>query len=322
MPLFLCDAPIIPDRAEKVNAKNNYFGKFDTFLSVSLDKFPAMFYNKIVMNTECLANLTVSKIHFVACIHTEANKGARRKNRPVWAAIFKFEGETVYESGGKTIISNRENAVLLPRNSSYDWKCLRAGRFYDIEFDCDCPVTEPLSFPVQNSEKLLRLFKEAEYKFTLKNSVYKLEVFRNVYEILANLLKPDLQKSYQSAKKREKIALALDYIAKNYRRKITNAELAALCGMSEVYFRKAFTAIAGDSPIGYVRNLRMKKAAELLKTDFVSLSDAAISLGFADISEFSRAFRKYAGISPREYVKSLNRACENLEITQNNGENL
>ena len=264
------------------------------------------------MNTEILANLTLLKIHFVSRLYSEANRGAHRESRSAWAVIFKFEGETVYESGGKTLVSNRENAVLLPKNSSYEWKCVRAGHFYAIEFDCDFPADsadpaalQPTSFPVLNPEKMLQLFKDCEYKCTLKNSVYKLELFKNAYEILAILLKPASQKSYQSQKKREKIALALDYIARNYREKIKNAELAALCGMSEVYFRKAFTAIAGDSPIGYVHKLRMKKAAEILKTDFVSLSEAAVSLGYGDISEFSRAFKKYAGVSPREYVKAI-----------------
>ena len=276
---------------------------------LSLDNFPVRHYNKTTMNTEILANLTLLKIYLVSRLYSEANRGARRENRSAWAMIFKFEGETVYESGGKTLVSNRENAVLLPRNSSYEWKCVRAGHFYAIEFDCDCPADpatlQPMSFPVLNPEKMLQLFKDCEYKSTLKNSVYKLELFKNAYEILAILLKPASQKSYQSEKKREKIALALDYIARNYHEKIKNAELAALCGMSEVYFRKAFTAIAGDSPIGYVQKLRMKKAAEILKTDFVSLSEAAVSLGYGDISEFSRAFKKYAGVSPREYVKAM-----------------
>ena len=271
------------------------------------------------MNTQLLANLTVLKIRYATCIYTEANRGALTANRSAWAAVFKFEGETVYSFGGKKIVSNRENAVLLPRNSTYEWKCLRAGRFCIIEFDCDfpsasvgCPADssafEPTSFPVLNPEKMLQLFKDSEYKSALKNSVYKLELFKNLYEILAILLKPASQKSYQSAKKREKIALALDYIAKNYRQKIKNADLAALCGMSEVYFRKAFTAVSGDSPIGYVQKLRMKNAVEILKSDCVSLSDAAISLGYGDVSEFSRAFKKYAGVSPREYLKSIKSA--------------
>ena len=45
---------------------------------------------------------------------------------------------------------------------------------------------------------------------------------------------------------------------------ITNDELAAVAGMSTVYFRKLFTSIMGVSPITYVHQFRTEKAKEML----------------------------------------------------------
>ena len=78
-----------------------------------------------------------------------------------------------------------------------------------------------------------------------------------------------------------------------------------MCGISTVYFRKLFTEIAGDSPIHYAEALRIKKAKELLRSDYDSITGVAIALGYRGIYEFSRSFRRMTGISPSEYAKAL-----------------
>ena len=57
----------------------------------------------------------------------------------------------------------------------------------------------------------------------------------------------------------------------------------------------------GTSPISYVHELRIKKAKEMLKSDYGSITDIAQSLGYLNIYDFSRTFKKYVGISPSKY---------------------
>lgn len=73
----------------------------------------------------------------------------------------------------------------------------------------------------------------------------------------------------------------------------------------KVYFRKLFCEIYGTSPIKYVNNLRIKKAKEALGSDYSSISDIALMLGFNNIYEFSRAFKAHTGSSPTEYAKKI-----------------
>ena len=101
--------------------------------------------------------------------------------------------------------------------------------------------------------------------------------------------------------KRLKIAPAVDYIAKNYGKSIKNETLASLCGISEVYFRKIFFGVFGTPPIAYVHNLHIKKAEEMLKSDYGSITEIAKSLGYNNIYDFSRDFKKHNGISPSKY---------------------
>ncbi len=254
------------------------------------------------MNTEVLFDLNVKKINGVFSLFTEEKGGAKRKNRSCWALIFKYEGETVYTCNGKKHISNLENMVILPRGSSYEWQCTKAGRYYAIEFDCDLTCDSIFSFPIENGEKILQIYRETEYKQTLKRDVAKLEAVRNVYSILLLLLQDKHQK-YSPSEKQRKITPALEYISNNYHLPITNDDLAAHTGLSTIYFRKLFREVLGVSPIYYVHKLRIKKAKEMLKSDHPSLAVIATELGYANGSDFSKAFKKHTGFSPLNYLK-------------------
>ena len=84
-------------------------------------------------------------------------------------------------------------------------------------------------------------------------------------------------------------------------RNFYNDQLAQLAGMSTVYFRKLFTQVMGVSPIVYARQLRIEKAKQMLRSDYGSLSHVALSLGYANLYDFSRDFKKHTGIAPSKY---------------------
>lgn len=255
------------------------------------------------MHEEILYNLTVKKVYSVINLRNDERKETKRTNRPCWGIILKYEGETVYQSNGKTYISNAENMIILPKGCSYSWTCTKAGRYYAVEFDCDETCEELFSIPVSNHEKILSLLKETESKRLLKRQTYKLEVLKSVYTLLLLLLQEKKQE-YLPLNKQEKIAPAVQYMLEHYTKPIKNDYLASLTGLSTVYFRKLFTQAFGCSPIAYLQRLRMKKAKEMLKSDYTNLGEIAYSLGYTDCADFSRTFKKHFGISPSRYQKT------------------
>ena len=255
------------------------------------------------MSKEILSNLVVKRVLSVNTIFSDKGACAKREKRANWAIILKYEGETEYKCGGKTFISNNENAILLPKGSNYEWECKKSGRFYTIEFSCDLACEEIFSFPVSSYEKLIKSFKQIEYNLITKKQFYKLETVKLTYDILLGLISSST-KSYVPKDKREKIQIALDFMAENYSSNITNDALAALTPFSTVYFRKLFTEMTGLSPMSYLRTIRINKAKQMLKSDYGSISDIAVSLGYSNIYEFSRTFKRHTGLSPTEYLKS------------------
>lgn len=252
------------------------------------------------MNTSVLTDLVIKKFYSASTMYTERNSKAKRVNRPYWAIVIKYEGETIYNTNGKSYVSNINNMVILPKGCSYEWICTKSGHFSIIEFDCEMVCNEIFSFPLNSGEKILKLFKELEYKRTLKKPMYEMESIRDCYSIILKLTRSKQQRYFPTGKQ-QKISAAVEYIAKNYNKKIENNELAQLTGLSTVYFRKLFTEVMGTSPIAYVHELRIKKAKEILKSDYGSISEIAKSLGYLNIYDFSRDFKKHTGISPSKY---------------------
>ena len=259
------------------------------------------------MNLNILPNLIIKKVYSASTMYTEKNSRTIKNNRPCWAVVIKYEGETVYVSKGKSHISNINNLVILPKGCSYEWTCTSSGHFSTIEFESELVYDDIFCFSVKNGEKILKLFKELEHKGIIKNSMYSIESIRDVYSIII-MIAQEMQNKYLPSKKLVKIEPATNYISQYYNTNITNDKLAHLTGLSTVYFRKLFTEIHGTSPIYYIHNLRVNKAKEMLKSDYSSIGDIAESLGYLNIYDFSRTFKKFTGISPSKYVKQfLNR---------------
>lgn len=73
-------------------------------------------------------------------------------------------------------------------------------------------------------------------------------------------------------------------------------------GLSRVQLHRRLKEITGISTGEFIRNIRLKKAAELLAEKKVNVSQVAYMVGFSSHTHFSTAFRKFYGISPTEYI--------------------
>lgn len=122
-----------------------------------------------------------------------------------------------------------------------------------------------------------------------------------LYRVLGKIC---VEKADGNGESREfaRIRPACEYINAHYcDADLTVAQLAALCGMSEVYFRKTFEREFGISPKKYITSLRIKKAASMLEADYFTLAEVAERTGFCDAKYFSTVFRRVTGQTPARY---------------------
>ena len=80
--------------------------------------------------------------------------------------------------------------------------------------------------------------------------------------------------------------------------------LSSEVGLSRAQLHRKMKEMTGISTGEFIRNIRLKKAAELLAEKKINISQIAYIVGFSSQTHFSTAFRKFYGISPTEYIKN------------------
>jgi signal transduction histidine kinase/DNA-binding response OmpR family regulator/ligand-binding sensor domain-containing protein len=81
--------------------------------------------------------------------------------------------------------------------------------------------------------------------------------------------------------------------------------LAKQVGLSRTQLHRRMKEITGLSCGDFIRNIRMKEAARLLKEGDIYISQICYAVGYANPTHFSTAFKKYYGVTPSEYVASV-----------------
>lgn len=97
------------------------------------------------------------------------------------------------------------------------------------------------------------------------------------------------------------ISSALDYMEENYAQQIDMNQLADICCLNPVYFRKLFLSIMGMSPLDFLNQTRIVKACNLLRSTDASIIEIAERVGFRSISCFNRHFADVMQMTPSSY---------------------
>jgi len=102
----------------------------------------------------------------------------------------------------------------------------------------------------------------------------------------------------------EKLAITISYIADHFGEKITVEELSELCGYHTQYYIRLFCQHLGTTPHQYLMNYRMKRAISLLK-EGRSVAETADIVGYPEVRNFIRGFKKYYGYSPGQIKRYM-----------------
>lgn len=95
-----------------------------------------------------------------------------------------------------------------------------------------------------------------------------------------------------------------EYIDEHIMEEITLSELSKVAGYSQWHSARIFKKLLNKAPFEYIRELRLSKAALVLRDEQPKVIDVAFDFVFSSHEGFTKAFSKKFGISPRKYIKN------------------
>lgn len=120
-----------------------------------------------------------------------------------------------------------------------------------------------------------------------------------------NLIDPEPEKIQITSLDKQLIEKAVKYVEKNIDNPdLSVEEMSASLGMSRVHLYKRIKHLTGKTPIEFIRIIRLKRAAQLLKESQLNVSEIAYKCGFNNPKYFSRYFKDEFGILPSAYQEN------------------
>lgn len=247
--------------------------------------------------------IIITQISYAVYVAPNTGKHVH-KDRPFHGLVLN-DSDVVRDycfDNGHVMRTEGNSLFYLPKGSSYHVEQIRNGGCYAINFAADIS-DDPFCVTPRSVDYLLRNFKAATDAWKSKDPLRIAIAMRALYDAVCTAQK-EVYKRYVPKTQRSIIAPAVDIINRNFTdNDLSVSHLAALCGVSEVYFRRLFLNAFGTSPKEYIIQKRIEYAKTLLSSGDFSVSEVASLCGYAEPCHFSREFSKRVGMRPSQYLE-------------------
>ncbi len=203
-----------------------------------------------------------------------------------------------------------------PATSVDNFHCLAL----DIKKECLCGISQTLfgredlsfqntNFPISDNIKLLtQLFmdehknKQTGYSFIMQNlaNAIMVDLLRNYHN---NKTIPALDKKYLD---KHNIHLVRDFLNENFRNEYSLDDISKIANYSPYHLIRVFKDTTGQTPYGYLMQVKITAAKTLLKNTNKSIMEICYACGFNNPNHFTHVFKRGMGITPTKYRKTCN----------------
>ncbi|MGD6803795.1 AraC family transcriptional regulator [Rossellomorea vietnamensis] len=175
----------------------------------------------------------------------------------------------------------------------------------------------PSKFPIEgeltikNTAHILTVFKNLKRAAERQGKIGSIKLKALLNELIFLVIE-DIRSQLMEGSVQKGIEQSIDFMEEHYCAPITLEQLSQTAGLSSSYYSKCFKDYTGQPPIDYLREIRLKKAKELLMFSKEKLKVVAGLVGYQDEFYFSRVFKKQFGVSPKEFAKQF-RSNQDIE---------
>ncbi len=245
----------------------------------------------------------VLRFHNIFSSDDSKKKSKHRLPPYVYITTGDMASEVTFSAGEK--IQN----IIISIEADYLFELLGSGK------DIENPVLKellsnrkPFLFEELMTPKIHTIVNEIEnselYDQSLSAFYHQLKAMELIYLFLDEFLKRE-SVTYNSINKRDvEIIYAIrEGILKDLSIVPVLPLLAQKHGISESKMKKLFNQVFGQSIYQYFQQFRIQKAAQLIRDQRCSVSEAGFQIGFTNLSHFTRLFERFMGEKPKRYSK-------------------
>ena len=207
---------------------------------------------------------------------------------------------------GNIFIVNSENTHMITANETVKYHCI----IIDHSFlqSCCLDVAETEFCALIDDEKLTELY--MEIVSLLKTGDYTNTEFKIDIRIKILSLILYLNQNYVYAYGKDAVSKAtsgycrkaIEYIRKNFEKRLTVDEIAENCLINKAYLSRIFKKETNKTLVEFINIIRCNEAKKLINQG-ISIKESAFSCGFDNLSYFSRTYKRHIGYIPSEEIR-------------------
>lgn len=248
----------------------------------------------------------MNKNSFIITSFLSASKPINQEGRSFYmhkrtssALIFPLYGKIEFSWNNEVICLDALHPVFVPKGISYLNNCVESAQSIMFNIEVQNPGNAMIPLSPSKIESIEQLYEDITILTANSTMKKQAKLFEKLYKILAECLPSE------PGDKTSVLSPALEIIEKNYHlNELSLDMLAKSCYISKSYLHKLFQKELGITPFQYINKIRMKHAKTLLH-EMYPVGEVALMVGYSDIFQFSRAFKRFYNCSPKKMKESF-----------------
>jgi len=233
---------------------------------------------------------------------------------PYYYLLFVLDGEGTFIQSGRTYPLRKNDMFCLFPQVTHEYYTMPDAPLHEAFFAFDgkqaLQLLERIGLRPQSPHasdaltdevagKLQEFFDLAVQPERQQSDLARLAVFHQIFDLLSR--RAGLNADSAPGHSASWLQRGLEYLQIHYAGGITIDRVAEYVGVDRTHFTKTFRKTYGMPPMKYIQQLKMNEAMLLLDQTGYNLAEIAHSVGYPDPFSFSKAFKKYTGLSPSAY---------------------
>ena len=244
-----------------------------------------------------MENFVITECRPAFLVRDPAGRKSKFEDRQFACFIITVKGKIRFSYDGGCLIAGAGAPVYLPRGLSYLNECLETAESYVFNFQTSEADHRPMQLSSISDRDVSDYYERIRFVSDSASLSDRLSVFGALYSLAHRLM----GNCENEDTVHPIVTKALHFISQNYERsEITVKAVAEHCLVSEVYLRKLFERELHVSPFRKITEMRMTRA-KMLVDEKRPLKEIAIMIGYSDVFQFSRAYKRHFGYSPTKF---------------------